>query len=587
MNQRRLIHKLSAITLIISLTLSCSFITSLTGTSNPYQEVIGTALSDSQSGNMQAADQSEQDMTNVLREQSGARAAFGDQADEIFQQIDQAKALTIQALVKQQMGQSVTAPRVSQNMSLISLSTITKESPLVTTDNQLATWAGSLGLMIATPFLLESAPRDENGNAIIPKIETENTKDQVTVHISMQPKLMGSKMESDVEMIVSIKEPFAYEERTTGKMSMDLCPDAQGNVPLQYSLHSGMALKGGGQQLESDGQATGHVSDEGQLANFDLHLTTSAARQPFQGAGDDWGTANKYFEYKMDLTGTSLKNPKDGQANGDVTRSSSDADWKYFKNVMPALMGMNGAVVGIAFTLAETQWTDGYCVEVQVPELGAGKQKNVQPNSETPFTAIVRHKFEKVELNVPVIATLKDGQVSVNPSGSKVPAPATFTYKAPDKSGQTATVNLETRSRRGIAKLDVTFTTGQGWKVVDPGIGGSTLSGVVCDLAKPFTITNDFPGRVPAHWEYQFAPSSADAGELTLDAIGTLKSTTFHWIGHGAYTVAGAGTDAVKISSTVTSTVIVTGGGDTVTKSDTAPFNVDLVPLDTNECGQP
>ncbi len=116
-------------------------------------------------------------------------------------------------------------------------------------------------------------------------------------------------------------------------------------------------------------------------------------------------------------------------------------------------------MTAMAMNFAEEKWTNGYCLEITVPELGADT-KTVEPGSSTLFTAHVRHKFEGAEVPLPVIATLADGQVSVTPSGSKVPAPASFTYKAADQGGQTATVSLETRSKRGVAKLDLKFTTG-------------------------------------------------------------------------------------------------------------------------------
>jgi hypothetical protein len=116
-------------------------------------------------------------------------------------------------------------------------------------------------------------------------------------------------------------------------------------------------------------------------------------------------------------------------------------------------------VTNMALDAGEKKWTTGYCVELQVPDLGADT-KTVEPGSSTPFTARVRQKFEGAELPLPVIATLADGQVSVTPSGSRVPAPASFTYKAADGEGQAATVHLETRSKRGIATLDLKFTTG-------------------------------------------------------------------------------------------------------------------------------
>jgi len=58
-----------------------------------------------------------------------------------------------------------------------------------------------------------------------------------------------------------------------------------------------------------------------------------------------------------------------------------------------------------------------------------------------------------------VRATLQGG-ASVDPSNTKVRADGDFIYLAPDKRSQKAVVMLEARSKRGIAKEDVSFSTG-------------------------------------------------------------------------------------------------------------------------------
>jgi hypothetical protein len=249
------------------------------------------------------------------------------------------------------------------------------------------------------------------------------------------------------------------------------------------------------------------------------------------------------------------------------------------------------ALLTIAF--AQSLWTNGYCVEVQVPDLGTGT-KSVQPNSETPFTAKVQHKWEGTQLTVPVIATLTDGQVSVNPSGSKVPAPATFTYQAPDKSGQKATVHLETRSKRGIAKLDVNFTTGGGWKgAIDFPDPGDVTTGIVCDLTKPFTLHYK---TWQINFEFQFTPSDQNRGGGSVSFSGLLNWNVFvdqesDWQPFSDHNVYSIGQDPNSPESPMEINIY---GGDSIwTHPDGGawhtswPLRLGLVPLDTNECGQP
>ncbi len=595
MNQRRLINKLLAITLIISLTFGCNFLTGLGGTPDPNQEIINAAIQDSQSASMEGAIQVEQDMLNLLREQSGARTAFGDQADAIFLQIDQARAAALEELMNQAGGQSGDAPKVSPKKSLAGMFGTTRESQLHTKDSQ---WKSTFGILMMYQMSLMfpdsvGNSRDENGNAIPPKREGGDPEGAVGEHYTWQPKLIGSRLEATGTFKIILNEPFPYEESAEYTLSMELCPDAQGNVPLQLSFKSRVAQPGGGAQLGVESQVTGHVNDEATLDSRDDKSTFQGARQSIQGAGDNAGTANNYFEFQQDMT-LSTNPDIPSTSDGDFTRQSSETDEKFEAESIKTLSFLKGFMTGLALQYAEGLWTKGYCVEVQVLELGAGT-KTVQPNSETPFTAIVRHKFENVELQVPVIAKLADGQVSVNPSGSKVPAPATFTYNAPDKSGQTAIVNLETRSKRGIAKLDVKFSTGGGWKGAPyiPYYSDGVVSGVVCDLAKPFTLHYEDEMN-QYNLDFQFTPNDQKHGSVSY-------SGQYNWIGGSNgmglpddwQPVSGDGFYDVRYDEESGQPVLEISGwfdwneGEAARLWGTLDFAFLLVPLDTNECGQP
>jgi hypothetical protein len=252
---------------------------------------------------------------------------------------------------------------------------------------------------------------------------------------------------------------------------------------------------------------------------------------------------------------------------------------KYADDTFKGLLGLNAVVFILAFTVAELQWTNGYCVEVRVPEIVTGTKK-VQPNSDTPFTATVRHKFEGTELTVPVIATLADGQVSVDPSGSKVPAPASFTYKAPDKSGQTATVTLETRSRRGIGILTVTFETGNLGYNVDAPWGETHIFGKICSgLGNYFTLKWDTP--VGLSGTIDFMPSNENGGTWSL--TGSLAGGGVTNSGEGSYTIESTteGIPAmIVLQGQITQTTV--GYGDY-----TSSISGSSIPLEPDACSQP
>jgi hypothetical protein len=236
--------------------------------------------------------------------------------------------------------------------------------------------------------------------------------------------------------------------------------------------------------------------------------------------------------YSIGLAGGEVTN-----ATGSAPRYSSQIDEAFVRSAIGMTASMGNIATVLGFQSAERLWTTGYCVEITVPELDAGGSKSVTPSSTTPFTANVRHKFEGADLVVPVTATLASGGVSVSPSGNPVPAPANFQYKAPDQDRQMATVNLETHSKRGIATMTVTFTTGTPAYTVDGTyFGVYHLTGTVCDLANPFKLNADAP-RIVAKGVFSFTPAGAASG--TWKYAGKLgpPSGALPYKGSGGYTV--------------------------------------------------
>ena len=57
-----------------------------------------------------------------------------------------------------------------------------------------------------------------------------------------------------------------------------------------------------------------------------------------------------------------------------------------------------------------------------------------------------------------VVATL-DGGASLLPAGGKVPADAKYSYAGPEKKDQTASIDFEARSKRGVARATLEFDT--------------------------------------------------------------------------------------------------------------------------------
>ena len=107
-------------------------------------------------------------------------------------------------------------------------------------------------------------------------------------------------------------------------------------------------------------------------------------------------------------------------------------------------------------------------------------------------------------------------------------------------------------------------------------VGNGKWSGVVCSLDQPFTIM-----AVPPDLEmpFKFVPTSAQAGTVSFD----LTKFGVHWVGSGTYTVQGSGTEKLRIVGQSKGTYTTNAGSG----SYDVPLDIDLAPLDTNECGQP
>jgi hypothetical protein len=102
--------------------------------------------------------------------------------------------------------------------------------------------------------------------------------------------------------------------------------------------------------------------------------------------------------------------------------------------------------------------------------------------------------------------------------------------------------------------------------------GGVALSGVICDLEKPFTII----GTADIAYTYNFNPSSATGGTGSYSLPQYLLGAT------GGYTVEGADTDHPTI---VWQTVTTAGIGTPVARSRNVGYEIPLVPLEGDECG--
>jgi hypothetical protein len=252
--------------MILVLISSCAApaaITPATATPDQNQETINTIIQVAQSVTAEQADQAELDLLNLQREQSGARANFGDQADAIFLQMDQSRAAALDKMVNAATG-AITSPlKVSALITKPGTSGTTRASPLETRNYLTKSMVQAfMSLLLATQI---SNPNNET--AIGDITEGGDPIGAAGTHYSFQPLLFGSRLEATGTVTTTETTPFPYTEAITYDLSMEVCPDANGNVPIHLTLHSTASLLGGGVQFGVDGQVTGHVNDDSELAS--------------------------------------------------------------------------------------------------------------------------------------------------------------------------------------------------------------------------------------------------------------------------------------------------------------------------------
>lgn len=310
------------------------------------------------------------------------------------------------------------------------------------------------------------------------------------------------------------------------------CPDAKGQFTSTTTMTASVTSAGGstGSNLTIEMAIKGQVDDDAQLVSYDVDTRTQSA-QFVNGKGQfvdqtvGWSVAGKEwsgYRGKVNRTGGSVA----------AGFAEDQAKWSTFNAAMLQDKAVEAAKKG---------WESGRCVTLE-PTTAPGKRTGLKPSASVTITAPPRSKIDGTAVGGTVTATLNGGS-SVDPAGSKVPADATFAYVAPGEKDKSATVSLEARSKRGVAKASVAFDTKAGGYALNGSIAtapaGTQITGATCDVTKPFTAesTGDMVGTIT------FTPTSDVAG--TLKFAGRVGNAPLKITGKGRYTVnVPAGADA-------------------------------------------
>lgn len=287
--------------------------------------------------------------------------------------------------------------------------------------------------------------------------------------------------------------PGGLQGKVTTRVEVSTCPDASGKVDVAFTSEaeiraSGQAGTGGfikvtatmGKSLDDDA----HLIDD--QVEADVHV--------------DMRTFDRYEGSFIDITDTlSTSRGEMGTRVNHRSGHASEATLQAAKGIadmarMAAMQALDAAKKG---------WESGGCVDLQVTS-SPGKRTGVAPGTAFKVEAKPRATSDGAPTGGSVRATLSGG-ASIAPGG-KVPADATFDYKAPEEKDKSASIAFESRSRRGVGKATMAFDTkAHPAYHVAGGADAFHGTGTICDLEKPFTISG-------SGVTIQFSPSSAQGG---------------------------------------------------------------------------
>jgi len=447
-------------------------------------------------------DSFEQEQIAAMRQEIGIAAKIGQPADTLFYQIDQVRSALLQVITKGRVSHLPSDSLLSKELQTFANIPVRLEVWLISfISNATADSADGKPGSVALLALLLTSPNlfvKGNGSDSPQTLNMETNEGNVHGELSLTPKIVGSDLTVDAKLTVrALVNGVPYEESSEGVLKISLCPDVQGRVPFELFFKINVSAGGTvGAQRQWSAKSEAQVDDDGNLSSYDLDIQASAAAQSDSGG-------NQYFEYRQHFAFhgkmNDLKNSSFQLNNPVLIRTSSKIDSKFMYSISSKLSAAIVTMTHFSLMQAEEKWQHGYCVKVAIPEFGNATIKTVKVHSKTSFTAYVRHQFESGDLPLPIIGTLIRGEISIDPSGRRTPAPVHFVYKAPDKRGETAMVQFETRSRRGIDHLDMSFKCSAGWKIDETisneRVGSMHYTGISCESEKgPWKIVFDGSG---------------------------------------------------------------------------------------------
>ena len=338
-----------------------------------------------------------------------------------------------------------------------------------------------------------------------------------------------------------IKVTTEFKSRIEGQD----CPNAEGQVPITIKLR--LAGQSGSSRFEQDVTAFVRVvvDDNAEIASETIDVTQATARG--RSGHDSFVETGATFRREAGQSESTF-------SNGHLIRNSDNTTPAEVNEAMGSGYSVARGAANAAIAAAESTWKGGVCIKIEARSPGS-----VDPGSGIEIPVKVRHKKDGSEVAAKLTANL-EGATSIDPD--VIPTtPGTLMYVAPGETGKTATFKLKATSRRGIATLDLTASTGTNAYQIAGGLDDWYTNTIVCDITKPFTLTGGgftmkFSGGLSGTYEY--------SGPFNAKGTGTYEMSFPNGQGKGGHmTGRGDGT--------------ITGGGKVYTGSGTENYTLTQV----------
>jgi len=352
----------------------------------------------------------------------------------------------------------------------------------------------------------------------------------------------STKVDITMENTVQTADGRTAVQRIRGSLSGPRCPDVAGLLELEVTGSMEVSVDGSRPE-RSRHQFTGSVSlqfdNNADLADLQTDLDvqsdridatgrsafvdvsySSAISAPLDSAGRtitrDTATVNRTSQ-------ATQSDPQ--QADRDMIDQGSQAALKFVFTL-------------VAAKVASVQNNECVIVVAEAPTT-VGAQQVV------PIEVRTRHVIEGTDLDKRVEGSLS-GEGELDPT-SLAKTPDTITYTAGEQGGDTGTITLVSKSRRGKGTTTLTLRVADKYRV-DAAAGVLRIQGEVCSIDAPFTLS--VVGEI--NGSLTFTPSGPAGG--TYSGSADLGRGSMDW--SGGYTVTGKVSEAPSIDADEGTTVL-------------------------------